>query len=944
VHREVYTRELIPVEGAFVSRTSSDSIGIVRNHRNVDGDIEIAVKWYQGTSKLEWVSLGAVRSGFRIGMEVQDVPYSRTRKSLGEGSVLEARTIGGRDQVLVEFPETGKRHWLPYQNLRQVKGPRHRFLLGQLGDEHAAERFRLRNLAYALELWNENTGALSQLDIDPLPHQIHLVHHILASGNLNWLIADDVGLGKTIEVGMLLAALQQRGTMRNILIVTPAGLVKQWQEELKYKFGFTDFEIYGHDFEVNDPAHWKLHNRVIGSIDRFKAEQHLEKLSHAGKWDLVVFDEAHRLSRRQWGQKYDTSERFKLAAELRRTTDSLLLLSATPHQGLPDKFQAILELLRPELKSEIQRLSLEPELLRDLVIRNRKADVTDSEGEFIFQGQYSRVVEVPTGEEERGFDKALRRYVSEGYESARRRGKRGIPIGFVMTVYRKLAASSIYAIKGALERRIARLEGDKYQITESGDDERFSGEQEELQAEAQPEAEDEFFSGEMEMLKDLVIRAEQLAKRDLKSRSLVEDLIREVHDKSPDEKMLIFTEYRATQSYLEELLKEKYGSDSVYLIHGGLNYQERARAIENFEEQGLFLVSTEAGGEGINLHRECHIMVNYDLPWNPMRLVQRIGRLYRYGQTKKVLVFNMHASQTMDAHILQLMYTRIQQIVADMVGVSDEFHPGIKDEILGEFSELLDVGEILEDATTTGVDRTKERVDDALSRAREAVEKQRELFEYASGFDPEETRGELVIGSKHVRAFVEGVLGCLGIEIIDRKHQDRVLELRIPDELREDVPVRRQRFEITFDRGIAVSRESVEMMDFGSPFFCFLIDTARDYQFGGQCAGISRIENGAVISAMLRWQNDQGMRMRQEYAAILVDAKKQVSMNPEVFSQWLVEPASSNTSIETERSEGEEYLKLAKTALDKRLGELSSVHLHPENQQLVSAAWCSDKH
>lgn len=221
-------------------------------------------------------------------MEVQDLPNSRVRTSLGEGVIQRVRTIGGRDQALVDFYQLGRQVWLPYENLRQIKGARHRFIVGDTGPDDSAERFRLKSLAHALEIWNENTGSLSNLEIDPLPHQIHLVHHILASGHLNWLIADDVGLGKTIETGMLLAALKQRGQLNRVLLVTPAGLTKQWQEELNYKFKMGEFQIYGEDFTINEPRHWKMFDFVIASIDRLKSPENLEQIQQAGKWDMIV--------------------------------------------------------------------------------------------------------------------------------------------------------------------------------------------------------------------------------------------------------------------------------------------------------------------------------------------------------------------------------------------------------------------------------------------------------------------------------------------------------------------------------------------------------------------------------------------------------------------------------------------------------------------------------
>lgn len=927
---------LLPVKGCMVRRTPDSRPGAVRETRQTNGSSQLLVKW-SDTDAPTWVPASGLRSGFSLGMEVQEVPFSRTRKTLGEGVVLENRHIGGRDQVLVEYPLAGQRIWVPFENLRMVRGVRQRFLLGQVGETGDAERFRLRNLAWALELWNQNTGSLSRLNIDPLPHQIHLVHHILASGNLNWLIADDVGLGKTIEVGMLLSALRHRGTFRRVLIVTPAGLVKLWQEEMHHKFAMGDFQIYGVDFEVNEPRHWKLHDHVIASMDRLKAESHLERLMQAGDWDLVIFDEAHRLSRRQWGGKLESSERFRLAAALRPHTDAMVLLSATPHQGMQDKFQALLELLRPELKAQIDTLSLNPEIIREMVIRNRKLYVTDANGEFIFRGKFTRAVSVPTGPEDKELDRALSRYFREGYAASDRLGRQGLAIGFVMTVYRKLAASSIAAIRLALQRRIAKLQGQKAQLESSTtDDARYEGEQEELLSLDTQKV--EFFEGELRMLEKVKAAADVVFASDRKLTAFLDSVLPAVDAVSANAKLLIFTEYRATQDYLHDALAARYGSASIRLIHGGMTYDERGESIAAFEDTARFLISTEAGGEGLNLHRQCHILLNYDLPWNPMRLVQRIGRLYRYGQKKNVVVFNLHAPQTLDAQIVQTMYARISQVVQDMAPVGEEFRAGLEDEILGELAELLDVEDILRSAAEDGVVRTEERIQDAIARAREAMLKQRDLFEYATSFDPAEARGEIRLGSQHLRAFVDAMLPRAAIEKLEATHGGRIYELRLPEEVQKDLEMSRSRVRLTFDRDLAASRSDLEMADFESPLVRYLLTRAKSFEFGGLCAGVRTLDGRAGMSAILRWQNDQGQRMREEFVIAVVDLEGRVITNAETLSEWLMTPAEDGGDT-AGRESAKVILDGIEGGLDKRLGVISNQYLHPEGRQLIAGAW-----
>ncbi|OWJ14229.1 helicase [Pseudomonas aeruginosa] len=714
---------------------------------------------------------------------------------------------------------------------------------------------RLRMLAHAIKVWNENTGALSHLEIEPLPHQIHLVHHIIASGNYNWLIADDVGLGKTIETGMLLHALRQRDLIKRILLVTPAGLTKQWQEELYHKFKIEDFEIYGEDFFINEPRQWKMHDCVIGSMDRLKQEGHLESLLQAEPWDLVIFDEGHRLSRRQYGQKLDSSERYDLAKSLRSQTEHMLLLSATPHQGMQDKFVALLELLRPERRTDLMALNVKPEILHDMVFRNHKADVTDAEGNFIFQGKITSALQVPSSTESIEFDKTLQDYLRKGYDAGEALGRTGNAIGFVMTVYRKLAASSAAAIHRALCNRLQRLLDDEANglSDEEPRDQRYLGEwEEQFTSDAR-----EFFAGEVQLLKDLIAEAAALKANDLKLKLFIEDIIGKIHAANADEKVLIFTEYRTTQNYLREALAGHYGSDQVELINGSMQHAERREAIKRFEEQGRFLISTEAGGEGINLQSKCHVMVNYDLPWNPMRLVQRIGRLYRYGQKKKVVVFNIQQTDSLDQNIVDLMYERIDSVVTDLAEVQrHEFNEGLKDEILGQLAELIDVENILQEATKLGIDRTRERIDEALKQARTAAAKQRELFAHAATSNPNELRDELEITVDHLYSFVLGMFDQLGIEVAERSHKERLLRIRLSEQVMREMglsPKGSQRMDVTLDRMLAANRPDTHMLDLNSKLMQYLLGKACEYEFGGLAAMLKapELEEGALLGAML---------------------------------------------------------------------------------------------
>jgi ERCC4-related helicase len=929
-----------PLPGCWVCYQRDEKRdGYITSARHYDVSGLVEVRWRTGDKSQ--VPAKDLSCGFQPGMEVEHQPVSSHTNSYGIGVVQKTREIANYGQALVEFMATGEKRWLPFERLSQIKNVRQRFLTASDLQEDSAERFRLKFLAHAIDNWNENTGALSRMDIDPLPHQIHLVHHILNHGSRNWLIADDVGLGKTIETGMLIKALEQRGMADRVLLVTPAGLTQQWKEELREKFGLNNFRIYGDNFQIEESREWGMFERVITSIDRIKEEAHLDSLAQAGRWDLVIFDEAHRLSRSQYGNKYEESQRYQLAKMLRKKTDSMIFLSATPHQGKEDKFHALLHLLRPDLQQEIDSLSQNPAVLREMMIRNNKADVTDADGKFVFHGKSTHAIRVDIDEATQEFDQSLQDYLRQGYAQAAAMGSRGNAIGFVMTVYRKLAASSIKAIYNALIKRKERLQGlleEHYSDNGVEQDSRYAGEQEELALSVNTA--EEFFSGEIALLTELIEHCQSLLPDDRKLKQFMESLVGEVLKGNPDEKVLIFSEYRSTQEHLRQALANQFGNDKVELINGSMSTSERKQAIERFESTGQFLLSTEAGGEGINLQKTCHIMVNYDLPWNPMRLVQRIGRLYRYGQKKMVVVFNMHSPTTADEQIIQLMYERIDQVVRDLSTIGDEFNERLSDDILGEVAELSDIESILKEAAGANIERTKGRINDALALAKTASSKQRELFEYATRFDANAMKREFKPSKAHIHSFVRGMFEFLDIELLDTTHNGHVFEIRMPDTLMDELHTRRSRWAITLDRIASSSRADIELLDMDHFLMKHFIEVAKSHGFGGQTAVINhgKTPGGVLVSAYLRWQNEYGKRQHQEFSTWLIDANGSAKSNPDSLSKLTAAPLSSGTYNST-KEQNQTLYQLATKFAQQRLGKTSNQWLMPENIEFVNVGW-----
>ena len=948
------TQSPVPGPGCFVVLRDdgrSGELGVVQNARGPTGDKEVRVEWGR-TRELSWHHTSELRSGFRQGHVVQDRPRSNVRNTLGTGTVVARRQIADRDMVLVQLHRTGESRWLPFESLVRVREAALQYHSGVNPSADAPDRFRLRALAYALDSWNQITGALDRLDVDPLPHQIDLVHRIMSSDHSNWLIADDVGLGKTIEVGLLLAAMKRRRRARRILVVCPAGVVRQWQDEMQYKFGEGYF-IYGLDFTIRQPAQWPHYEKVIVSIDRAKSEQHWPTFADSGYWDVIVFDEAHHLSKIEGAS---TTQRFRLAERLKGQTDSLIFLTGTPHQGKTEQFVNLLSLLRPDLRGRLAAVNRDASVVAELVLRNRKSLVTDAAGKFLFRGQTTTRVTVSLSEAADHFSRALRRYVKEGYAASESGGHLGRAIGFVMTTYRKLASSSIVAIERALRRRLDRLSGTDgigtEEMTEAEFDEVAEPSEEGIyDTDDLADVSDRvpghgrlgaFFRDERPMLIELCEMASAVRLDDRKLEAFMSDIVAPL--RKDDLKLLVFTEYRGTQEYLAETLENRFPGSGVCQINGGMTLEEKRQNIDDFNDAAAFLVSTEAGGEGINLHANCHVLVNYDLPWNPRRLIQRAGRLYRYGQKERVIVFNLVAKDGFDNRALWMLLDKVSTMARAMSEVSGDYREDLETEIVGELLERVDIGAFLADNREMDIHRSEEEIEDAINLARQSQSQQERLFSHIEGYDPKAAVLH-TFGAVEVLAFLEGVLPRRGVRIRNRLHDGRVLELELPEDLRRAHAEfgGRTVVQVTADRTLAMRNSRLVSMDFASSFFSSLIEFAKSPEFGGEYATVRSHREGVLGLYKVRWQDDQGVPRWEALVPVFrPNGGAPLEIDPAFLGSLLVDEqrdddhagAGGGGNVEQRR----EILKEINSQADEELARRCTALRHPNDVVLLAAA------
>ena len=554
---------------------------------------------------------------------------------------------------------------------------------------------RLGLQAYALGIAYEFDPyfGLSISRVDPLPHQLEAVYdYLLKVARVRFLLADDAGAGKTIMAGLLIRELQLRGLAERILIVCPANLAFQWQRELKEKFDEKFVVLKGGDirdqFGVNQ---WLEHKRIITSLDLAKREEILAGLRQVC-WDLVIVDEAHRMS---WTPPARKTARYALGELLRDAADHILLLTATPHKGDPENFSLFLQLLDADAFADVQSISQAMERRRApfYLRRTKEAMVYFPErmpdgtwaARKIFTKRIPHSVDFQIDGPEFDLYREVTNFVKRQSAKAAAQGDdpRARAIGFLMALYQRRLASSTYAMRHSLENRARRLEEglkraqelartappDLPDLDELDEMEDMERERIEATLEAITLASNAVqVREEIDELRQLAKQAREVEESGAEEKlSKLRDLLHEEgFFDQPDKRLLIFTEFRDTLDYLVDQFKA-WGF-KVGCIHGSMKPGTRDEPGTRLHTEQQFwegaiqiLVATEAAGEGINL-QVCNVLFNYDIPWNPNRLEQRMGRIHRYGQHKDCLIFNFVATNTIEGRVLQRLVEKLQEI------------------------------------------------------------------------------------------------------------------------------------------------------------------------------------------------------------------------------------------------------------------------------------------
>ncbi len=569
------------------------------------------------------------------------------------------------------------------------------------------ENFRLVSEAHRIRLAHlfDPRLAVHISQVEPLPHQITAVYEeMLPRQPLRYLLADDPGAGKTIMTGLYLKELLVRGDLKRCLIVCPGSLVEQWQAELRQRF-YLSFEVFTRE-KFNTARTGNLfqeENLLICRLDQLSRSEDIQAKLKVTNWDVIVCDEAHKMSASVFGNKISLTKRYQLGELLGNLTRHFLLLTATPHNGKEAEFQRFMALLDPDRFAGRFREGVPTVDTSDLMRRMVKEELLKFDGTRLFPERFAYTVNYELSELEAELYDEVTEYVREEMNRADRLdGQRGNRVGFALTILQRRLASSPEAIYRSIQRRRERLEErqqEEKQRKPHAQDRLDIQADDNLPADAAQADDfyDEAPAEEVETTEEAVVArasaAQTIAELQAEIQTLqrLETLAQNVHQSGTDRKweelsnllqgegdapahelfnlqgyrrkLIIFTEHRDTLRYLTERIQTLIGRpEAVVTIHGSMRHNDRQKVQELFTQdpEVQILVATDAAGEGINLQR-AHLMVNYDLPWNPNRVEQRFGRIHRIGQTEVCHLWNLVASDTREGAVFEALLDKLEQ-------------------------------------------------------------------------------------------------------------------------------------------------------------------------------------------------------------------------------------------------------------------------------------------
>ena len=772
-------------------------------------------------------------------MEIGQKVISGIYAEYGPGTIISKNKIFDREFYKIFFETEGKIIEIQLDDLKPIDNPLDLFKSNFFS---SPLEFKLNFLAHSIEVMASNEKALSPANfkINPLPHQLLALDFVINQFRPRCLLADEVGLGKTIEAALIMEELKLRNIAKRILIITPAGLTNQWKDELKLKFS-EDFSIFDREtfksfkqLYGQETNCWLKFDQVISSMDFLKPKRIHDDLSDNelkrrqehnkyvfeecmnANWDMVIIDEAHKLSKYKSGEE---TARFKLGKSLSDGVPIFLILTATPHRGKPYVFKNLLGLVDPYSFNKLE--DVRPENIKKMTIRNKKRACIDFNGNRLFKDRITTLCKIKW---DAGIDTsqiklydAVAEYIAEYYDYAQK--EKNNTLIFLLMLYQRMVSSSSKAILKSLEKRLETIRSLTHkakEISESSLDDFFEipGEKQlELMEKIAPILSNpELVKKEIEIVLNCIELAKKavIGRNDVKLRKLIE-MIDEIKKKTNDKniKILIFTEFIETQKYILESL-EKIGYKTAF-INGKLSLSDKILQKQRFRDKAQILVSTDAGGEGINL-QFCHVVINYDLPWNPMQIEQRIGRVDRIGQEKDVIAINFIIEDTIEEYVREKIEYKLQ-LIKEQFG-EDKLH-----DILSTLNEEFNFDRLYVEyiAKNRYNDPDLENIsNEVYQKAKEILENDEILIpfidiENVKDFEIDDIRNI----SKKNRIFTELFLKNRGLEFNEYKDNAGLYYFR--NDFRTDI-LKNYYSKIIFDQKRGIEIEDAELFCIKHPF------------------------------------------------------------------------------------------------------------------------------